>query len=142
MENLTELIASEIKKQYKSVRRFAMHIGIPQTTLFSVLKNGISGTAFDTVVKICQTLGINIINYQSPVKIDDEVLDIIQKYNFLDEMGMHTVKLITDAEYIRCSEGKMPEIAPRIAAFGGALSDNDNSSKNVQDALRNIRDGE
>ena len=67
MENLTELIASEIKKQYKSVRRFAMHIGIPQTTLFSVLKNGISGTAFDTVVKICQTLGINVINLKRPL---------------------------------------------------------------------------
>lgn len=142
MENLTELIASEIKKQYKSVRRFAMHIGIPQTTLFSVLKNGINGTAFDTVMKICQTLNIDIINYQSPIRIDDEVLDIIQKYNFLDEMGTHTVKLIIDAEYMRCSGNKTMETAPRIAAFGGVSTNNDNGSDAVQEALRNIRDGE
>lgn len=142
MENLTELIASEIKKQYKSVRKFAMHIGIPQTTLFSVLKNGINGTAFDTVMKICQTLNINVVNYDTPFKMDDDVMDVIQKYNFLDEMGMHTVKLIVDAEYMRCAEGKHAEIAPRIAAFGGMTNDSNSSNKAVQDALRSIKDGE
>lgn len=102
MDNLTELIANEIKKQYKSVRKFAMHMDIPQTTLFSVLKNGVNGTAFDTVLKICEALSINVFNYSSPVKIDGEVLELIQKYNFLDEMGAHTVKVITNVEYERC----------------------------------------
>lgn len=142
MENLTELIASEIKKQYKSVRRFAMHIGIPQTTLFSVLKNGVNGTAFDTVMKICQTLNINVVNYDTPFKIDDDVMDVIQKYNFLDDMGMHTVKLIVDAEYMRCAEGKRAEIAPRIAAFGSITKSKNSSKKAVQDAIKNIKEGQ
>lgn len=113
MENLTQLISSEIKKQYKSVRRFAMHMNIPQTTLFSVLKNGISGTAFDTVVKICKELNINLINYDSAVMIDDEVLDLIKKYNFLDEFGTHTVKAIVNAEYERCT--KQPSLSRKSA---------------------------
>ena len=73
MQNLTELIASEIKKQYRSVRQFSIHMGIPQTTLFSLLKNGIGGTAYETVVKICEELGIGLINYNTAIKISGMV---------------------------------------------------------------------
>lgn len=105
MQNLTELIASEIKKQYRSVRRFSIHMGIPQTTLFSILKNGIGGTAYETVVKICEELGIGLINYNTAIKIDSDVLNMIQKYNFLDEVGAHTVTAVLNAEYERCIDG-------------------------------------
>lgn len=102
MDNLTELIAKEIKSQYRSVRSFALHLGIPQTTLFSMLKNGIEGTAYNTVVRICSELGIELVNYDSAVKIDGDVLELVKKYNFLDEIGTHTVKAIINAEYDRC----------------------------------------
>lgn len=105
MEKLTELISNEIKKQYKSVRKFALHMNIPQTTLFSILKNGIGGTAYETVVKICSELGIVLVNYESAVKIDGDILAIIQKYNFLDELGAHTVNAVLNAEYERCKSG-------------------------------------
>lgn len=121
MENLTELIASEIKKQYRSVRKFAMHMDIPQTTLFSILKNGIGGTAYETVVRICSELGIELINYTSAIKIDEEVLNIIQKYNFLDELGTHTVSAVLNAEYDRCKSG--PAFVKR--------SEPDNSANNL-----------
>ena len=78
---------------------------IPQTTLFSLLKNGIGGTAYETVVKICEELGIGLINYNTAIKIDSDVLNMIQKYNFLDEVGAHTVNAVLNAEYERCIDG-------------------------------------
>ena len=129
MENLTELIASEIKKQYRSVRRFSIHMGIPQTTLFSILRNGIGGTAYETIVKICSELGIGLINYNTAIKIDSAVLNMIQKYNFLDEVGAYTVNAVLDAEYERCKDGPIfakQEINPvKLLKKENALSDKD-----------------
>lgn len=104
MDKLTELISFEIKRQYRSVRSFAVHMDIPQTTLFSMLKNGVSGTSYETVVNICRELGIEVVNYDSPIATDNELLSIIEKYNFLDDIGVHTVKAVLDAEYKRCTE--------------------------------------
>ena len=105
MENLTRLISAEIKKQYRSVRQFAIHMRIPQTTIFSILKNGIGGTAYETVVKICSELGIGLINYTTAIKIDNDILKMIRHYNFLDEVGAHTVNAVLNAEYERCKLG-------------------------------------
>ena len=105
MENLTDLIASEIKRQYHSVRKFALHMNIPQTTLFSILKNGIGGTAYETVVKICSELNIELVNHASAVKMDENTLSVIQKYNFLDDIGIYTINAVLDAEYERCQNG-------------------------------------
>ena len=60
MDELTLLIKQEIKKQYRSVRQFALHVGIAQTTVVSALKNGVSGTGFATVMKICKALNIPV----------------------------------------------------------------------------------
>jgi len=80
-------------------------MNIPQTTLFSILKNGIGGTAYDTVVRICNELKIELANQTSPVMINDDTLAMIQKYNFLDELGTHTVNAVLSAEYERCKSG-------------------------------------
>lgn len=104
MDKLTELISSEIKKQYKSVRRFAVHMDIPQTTLFSILRNGVSGTAYETVIRMCRELGIDIVNFQSPIKLDDDAVEMIRKYNLLDSIGTHTVNAVLNAEYERCKK--------------------------------------
>ena len=61
MDALTQLIRSEIKRQYKSVRKFAIEMEIPPSTLISALNKGIGGTSFDTVVSICEVLGIKTV---------------------------------------------------------------------------------
>ena len=58
MDELTQLIKKNIKIKYSSTRRFAEELGIPQTTIVSAIKNGISGTAFTTVCKMCKALDI------------------------------------------------------------------------------------
>ena len=80
-------------------------MNIPQTTLFSILKNGIGGTAYDTVVKICNELNIELVNHSSAVKMDDNTLALVQKYNFLDDVGIYTVNAVLDAEHARCTNG-------------------------------------
>lgn len=102
MDLLTEIIKKEIKKQYKSVRNFAVETGIPQTTLASALKKGVGGTAFDTVIKICGILDIKVPIQSLPVHVDTEGIMFLKKLGMLDEIGQHTVKTVLEAEYIRC----------------------------------------
>ena len=126
MDKLTSTVYTEIKRQYKSVRRFALSIGIPQTTLASALKNGIGGTSYDTVVKICEALNIKLINYENPVKIDSDILTFLEKYNHLDDYGAHTVQTVMDMEYSRCRKGNL---APATSYNGKKLDVSDSPSE-------------
>jgi len=101
MDVLTKMISSEIKKQYKSVRKFSQEINIPQTTLASALKNGVSGTAYETIIKICKALDIQLVNYQFPLHIDENSLQLLDIYNKLDDKGRHAVHTVLKMEYER-----------------------------------------
>ena len=125
MNELTQIISEEIKKQYKSVRKFAEEMGIAQTTIVSALKNGIGGTAYDTVVKICEKLNIELVNYSSHIVMTNDVIDLINMYNALDEKGAHAVTAFAAMEfnrskgnddYIMQAISKSNEIADRKSA--------------------------
>lgn len=103
-DQLTALIQQEIKRQYKSVRKFTTALDLPYTTVTSALKNGIGGTAYETVTKICAALHIQLINYQNNAMINEDVLEFLYRYNRLDEKGMHTVRTILEMEYRRCTD--------------------------------------
>ena len=120
MDVLTNMIATEIKRQYKSVRKFSQVINIPQTTLASTLKNGVSGTAYETIVKICKKLDIQMVNYQFPLHVDDNALKMIDIYNKLDDKGRHVIHTLLKMEYERCSSD-LSEYD--IAAFSGKKKD-------------------
>ncbi len=102
MDELTLLIKQEIKKQYRSVRQFAFSVGIAQTTVVSALKNGVSGTGFNTVMKMCKALDIQVFNYEVPLVINESVISLLQKYNSLDKLAEHTVQTVLNVEYERC----------------------------------------
>jgi len=103
VNKLTETISNEIKKQYKSIRKFSEATGIAQTTIVSALKKGIGGTAYDTVVKICSCLHIGLVNYESHIVMTNDVVDLTNIYNCLDEKGMHAVMAFAAMEYDRCN---------------------------------------
>ena len=138
MDNLTQIIAKEIKKQYKSVRRFALSLGIPQTTVASTLKNGISGTGYATVVKMCEALDIKLVNYNSPVVADDKMIKMLEMMNNLDEKGLHTVETILYVEYKRCQNEEIQ--IGNVAAFGGKSFKEkaDSRAEAAAEALRKI----
>ena len=117
MDNLTAIIKKEIKRQYKSVRQFSLALGIPQTTIASTLKNGISGTAYATVVKMCEALDIKLVNYDTPIPTNKKMLNIIEMLKSLDDKGLHTVETVLYVEHLRCTNS--PITVGKVAAFGG-----------------------
>jgi len=114
MNDLAQIIKAEIKKQYKSVRQFAETLGIAQTTLVSAIKNGFKGTAYETVVKICEKLNIGLINYNSHIVMTDDVISLINMYNSLDEKGAHAVMAFAAMEFNR-SKGNDDYIMQAVA---------------------------
>lgn len=102
MDELTLLVKKNIKEKYSSTRKFSEELGIPQTTIVSAIKNGVGGTSFTTVCKMCAALDIRIMNGLYPVEASDTLKTIIEKMSKLDEKGLHTVATVLEMEYIRC----------------------------------------
>ena len=102
MDELTQLIKKNIKHKFSCTRRFSEELGIPQTTIVSAIKNGVSGTAFATVCKMCNALDIKLFNGIYPVVVSDTTRNLIEKLSKLDEKGIHTVSTVLEMEYIRC----------------------------------------
>ncbi len=107
MEGLTPIIKKNIKTKYKSVRRFSEELGIPQSTVVSALKKGVSGTAFDTVCKMCSLLDIKLVEGMYPVSFDDDMKEIIEKSAYLDDAGKHALHTVLLMEYARCTKTKL-----------------------------------
>ena len=60
----TEKLKKIILDKYSSIREFSKIVGIPSTTLTSSLDRGIGGMAVDRVIKICDTLNIDIRTFE------------------------------------------------------------------------------
>ena len=54
-----DVLKDLILSKYKSIRDFTTQANIPYTTVDSVLKRGVLKSNVDTVIKICQFLGIS-----------------------------------------------------------------------------------
>lgn len=102
MDHLTQIVRAEISRQYKSVRQFAFAVNIPLSTINSALHNGVGGSSYDTVMQICQTLGIKTISQDSAAYLTDETERLITQYAQLDDYGRHTVSAVAQVEYDRC----------------------------------------
>ena len=48
-----------ILEEYTSLRKFAAAAGIPYSTLLTLLRRGVGGASFDTVLCICRTLSMD-----------------------------------------------------------------------------------
>ena len=85
-----EQIKNMIIEKFKSVRAFTQFINVPYSTIDTMIKRGISGTAITTVLKVCRALNIDaesletgIIALKSPTTT--EPLTINQSPTALDE---------------------------------------------------------
>lgn len=59
----TQNLKREILAQYKSVRQFALELEIPYSTLVTALDRGIEGMAYGTVVRMCDHLHLNPVDF-------------------------------------------------------------------------------
>lgn len=60
-----EILKHEILRQYRSVRAFALDMEIPYSTLVTALERGIEGMAYGTVIKMCEKLSLNPLDFTS-----------------------------------------------------------------------------
>ncbi len=135
MDSITNLIKSEIKRQYKSLRKFSEESGIPYSTLSNALSKGIGGTAYDTVVKICDILNLKQLYDTDVALFNEEYYDLCSKLTSLDEQGVHTVNAILTLEYNRCME-KNPK--PVAKAFNGIAFAKKKIDKEKRSEIKNL----
>ena len=102
MDNLTKLVRDEISRQYRSVRQFAFSVDIPLSTINSALHNGVGGSSFDTVMRICKILGIKAMSDDAALYLTDDTERLLTQYAY----GRHTISSVMQVEYDRCSGEK------------------------------------
>ena len=104
MDNLTKLVRDEITRQYRSVRQFAFAVDIPLSTINSALHNGVGGSSFDTVMRICKSLGIKAMSNDAALYLTDDTEKLLTQYAKLDDYGRHTISSVMQVEYDRCKD--------------------------------------
>ena len=119
LDTYKNLIRKRIKEKFGTIENFSKHINIPRTTINFILKNGVFASNFGMVSKILKELDIYTAD-DAPVVIDGQLKDFIKLYNFLDDMGKHTVKSVAQTEYRRINSGNLQDAV--IAAYSGITS--------------------
>lgn len=103
-----EYIKNLIKENGYNIKSFAAAIGVPYSTLLTMLNGSIGGAAVETVIKICDKLNIPVENLRNEhfslntiaqVNFTDDELKLIKKYRALDERGKATVDNTLEKEY-------------------------------------------
>ena len=87
-----EILKQEILKQYKSVRQFASDMEIPYSTLVTALDRGIEGMAYGTVIRMCDKLSLNPVDFSTLEKgevLGEKILEnrVMQYYIRLNKKG-------------------------------------------------------
>ncbi|MCI9191388.1 MAG: helix-turn-helix transcriptional regulator [Lachnospiraceae bacterium] len=119
-----EILKKEILSQYRSVRQFAMEMGIPYSTLVTALERGIEGMAYGTVIKMCDKLSLNPVDFSSlerDASLGAQLLEnrVMQYYVKLNQDGRDKILELMDDfvsidKYKELSQNKMYYLNPRI----------------------------
>lgn len=104
-----KILEKLIKEQGFSVRSFAQKCGIPESTLYTILKNGVGRATVNNIGLICQNLGITIEELQEmanggaekksePSYADVELLIARNGKSFSTEQKMRLIKLLSEID--------------------------------------------
>lgn len=96
-----EILKKEILRQYRSVRQFALEMEIPYSTLVTALERGIEGMAYGTVIKMCDKLNLNPVDFSSLERessLGAQLLEnrVMQNYVKLNQAGRDKVLELMD----------------------------------------------
>ena len=91
-----EILKKEILTQYRSLRQFALDMEIPYSTLVTALERGIEGMAYGTVIRMCDKLNLNPIDFTSlerDTTVSEQLLEnrVMQYYVKLNAEGRDKV---------------------------------------------------
>lgn len=87
-------IILEIDRQYATATAFADTVGIPMTTLYTVLHKSRLRASFDTIVRICDVLGIDIDSFRTAPVSEQERLSLQERYLASPDMRPAVRKLL------------------------------------------------
>lgn len=96
-----EILKKEILGQYRSVRQFALEMNIPYSTLVTALERGIEGMAYGTVIKMCDKLSLNPVDFTSlerdaPLGVQLLENRVMQNYLKLNQEGREKILDLMD----------------------------------------------
>ncbi len=96
-----EILKKEILRQYRSVRQFAMEMNIPYSTLVTALERGIEGMAYGTVIRMCDKLSLNPVDFSSlerDASLGAQLLEnrVMQYYVKLNQNGRDKILELMD----------------------------------------------
>ncbi|MCM1326840.1 MAG: transcriptional regulator [Bacteroidales bacterium] len=96
-----EVLKKEILKQYRSVRQFALEMNIPYSTLVTALERGIEGMAYGTVIRMCEKLSLNPVDFSSlerNTSLSEQLLEnrVMQYYVKLNQTGRDKIMELMD----------------------------------------------
>jgi predicted transcriptional regulator len=103
-----EILKGVILSRYKSIRQFAVEMNIPYSTLITALERGVDGMAYSTVIKICEALSLNPLDF-SPLEEGNSVSSqittrkVMDSYWKLNKAGRKRILEIMD-DYTRIPE--------------------------------------
>jgi len=108
-----EILKKEILTQYKSVRQFAIEMQIPYSTLVTALDRGIEGMAYGTVIKMCDKLNLNPVDFSSLEKgasLGEKILEnrVMQYYVKLNKSGRKKILELMD-DYVQLEKYQLKE---------------------------------
>lgn len=103
-------LQSYILTKYKSMSQFASAVGIAYTTIKGGLERGIMGMSTQNVIKICQTLDINVYalaegkieESKKDATLTAEEFNLINQYRVVDTYGKSLLCDVAKHEYERC----------------------------------------
>lgn len=100
-----------ILSKYKSIREFCFDIGMPYTTIDSILRRGIENAGVGKIIKICRHFNISTdelaegkivkISLEKEKSINDlnnQEQTLVKKYRALDERGKILINTVIDAQ--------------------------------------------
>lgn len=104
-----KILEKLIKERGFSIRSFALKSGIPESTLYTILKNGVGRASVNNIGLICQNLGITIeelrdmADDKSPVRAGPSYEDVEQLIarngkTFSTEQKMRLIKLLSEID--------------------------------------------
>ena len=96
-----EVLKKVILSQYKSVRQLAVEMDIPYSTLVTALERGIEGMAYSTVIRICDALSLNPVDFTPLDEGEDLSAQIttkrvMERYGRFNRVGRKKILEIMD----------------------------------------------
>lgn len=122
-----------ILTKYKSVNQFADEAGVAYTTLKGGLSRGIMGMSVQNVIKICNTLNIDINKLaegkietaKKNIPLDIDEFNLINQYRAVDSFGKQLIVDVAKHEYNRCQEQQ----EETVKVYRVAQSDDDHPAE-------------